>query len=382
MAARFLFAFLVACLGCLGPVARQSPVPPGPPAVPPPVVSGAMERLDPAAYPVFEDDMALKGLAAALRQSLRYYEGQPPNRVYVFGPDRYNAAELADSTRHAIALVDKNPPDLAARWRQDFLVYRSVGMDKDRTVVHSSYYEHDLRGALKRGGRYKFPIYGRPADLERRKPYYSRKQIDSDKVLAGRKLEIAYADDPVEIFFLQVQGSGWLRLSDGRRLRLRYAGNNGLPYKSVGGHMIESGLISREKFSRETMVNYLAAHPQTRQKILNHNPRYVFFQFDHGPNKEFAYGSLNVPLTPYRSVALDHGLFPAGALGWLEVDTKNAGRRFIVNQDEGGAIKGPARLDYFVGGGPEAEKFAIQFWEKGRVYFLVRKRGGTEDGAP
>lgn len=378
----------LATAGCLGPV-RDIPGPGG--ATERSAAVGGLIRLEGDALPALTDDASIPDLVRALRASVGFYTGQPADRTFQFGSDRYTASELAAGYGRLADDLPTLSAGVADRVRRDFVCYASVGTDAGRTVVFSSYYEHELAASLKKTDRYRFPLYGRPADVEERaasngsktvvrrtaagaRPYFTREEIDSNGVLRGRGLEIAWADDPVHVFFLQVQGSGWLRLPDGKRLRVRYAGNNGHPYKSVGGHLIATGVLPGEKFSRRAMVAFLEKSPQ-RQRYLNVNPRYVFFQIDRSVNREKVFGSINAPLTGGRSVATDFSLFPAGALGWMETREDIRVARYIVNQDEGGAIKGPGRVDFFAGGGPEAEAFAVSFWEKGRLYFLAPRRG-------
>lgn len=372
--------------GCRGPIPRSTRQ-----GMPPfeKGGEGPLVRLDWSQVPSFSDDSAVADLSVAVQKSLGYFRSLPSAQRISLGPDVYTASEMADSLDFFLTLLDPAREDRWEILKRDFNVYASVGSDTDRTVVFSSYYEHSLRASLNKTEKYRFPLYARPPDLEEvsegkskkmvrrgggQRPYFTRQQIDGDLALQGQGLEIAWADDPVEIFFLQVQGSGWLLLPNGERLRVRYAGNNGHPYQSVGGSMIQRGIIPKEKFSRKAMVNYLASHPRERQSILNVNPRYIFFKIDRGPTSPWAYGSLGVPLTPGRSVALDPALFPPGALAWMETQGRSKVRRFVVNQDEGGAIKGPARVDFFAGSGDEAQKFAIGFWEKGRLYFLAKKK--------
>ncbi len=263
-------------------------------------------------------------------------------------------------------------------------------------MVFSAYYEHSLEASLRPTEVYRYPLYRRPPDLVEMRPasggaerlvgrlkndelipYYTREEIDSGGVLKGKGLEIAWARDPLEIFFLQVQGSGWLHVADtGERVRVRYAAHNGHPYRSVGGHLIERGLIPREKFSREAMAAFLNSRPDRRQTYLNVNPRYVFFELDRSSRSHEVRGSLQVPLTARRSVAADPAVFPPGALAWMETEGNPRVVRFVLIQDEGGAIKGPGRIDYFVGDGPEAEAFAVRFWQKGRFFVLVKKWPG------
>lgn len=394
-----LFVGLVAASGCLGPVRRSpSSAPAVAPAVSAPAGGAGLMRLSADRTPEFLDDLDREDLGIAVRAGLRYFEKQPPERRYYFGADAYTAVEMADGLRLIDGWLASDPADFGRRVREAFWVYQSTGAAPDGAIVFSAYYEHDLDASLTRTSSHTVPIYGRPSDLEeavsaggdktvgRRvggalRPYWSREDIDSRGRLSGRGLEIAWAADPLDVFFLQIQGSGWLRLPDGERLRIRYAGNNGHPYRSVGGTMIERGLIPRESFSRQAMKDYLRTHADTRQSLLNVNPRYVFFQIDRSDLKDAAFGSLNVPLTPRRSIATDPAVYPPGALAWMETDTKNKTARFVLNQDEGGAIKGLGRVDYFVGGGPAAETYAVGFWEKGRIYFLAKRRGGTERGS-
>jgi membrane-bound lytic murein transglycosylase A len=324
------------------------------------------------------------GLADAARRSLDYYHALPEGTSFAIGADRVSAARMADSLEALLKLTDRDPEDFRREARRLFKAYRSPN-----PVVFSSYYEHSLDAALERGGDYQFPIYAKPPDLVEKDspggkivgrieegkfvPYFTRREIDSGGALEGKGLEIAWAADPLDVFFLQVQGSGWFRLPGGEKpLRVRFAAHNGRPYVSVGGSMIKKGLLSEGGSAREKLVGYMRRHPEERQELLNVNPRYVFFRIDRGPDAEFALGSAGVPLTPWRSVAADKGIFPPGALAWMETE-KGAVRRFVLVQDEGGAIKGSSRIDYFVGGGKEAEDFAVRFWAPGRFYVLVLK---------
>jgi membrane-bound lytic murein transglycosylase A len=372
---------------------RARPVPVQPPLPEPEQAAPGdypLERVPPESWPTFRDDGGFQFLAEAAEHSLAYYRAQPPEKLFAFGPDRFTTAHMIDSMETFIALLRNSPETFPTLLREQFWLYRSTGADRENTVTFSAYYEHTLEGSLAPGNGYDFPIYRKPPDLEevasgeektvgrtvdgKRVPYHSRKDIDSGGALKGKGLEIAWAKDPVEVYFLQVQGSGWLRLPTGRMVRIRYAANNGLPYRSVGTTMIARGLVARDKFNRATMTAYLAAHPEQRQDILNENPRYVFFELDTSPTAKNVYGGIRVPLTADRSIATDPRLFPRGALAWMETFAAKSVQRFVLNQDEGGAIKGPARVDYFVGAGPEAEAFAYAFWQKGRLYFLVKRR--------
>ena len=184
--------------------------------------------------------------------------------------------------------------------------------------------------------------------------------------------------DPIDLFFLQIQGSGLLRLEDDRLLPLNYAASNGRQYTSIGRVLLEKGKIRREDLSMQGLRRYLSDHPQEMEEVFAKNERYVFFRFGEGG----AIGSLGVPLTPGRSIATDSSLFPKGALAWivtrrplLDAQEKVVGwrpvNRFVLNQDTGAAIRGPGRVDLFFGMGPRAGASAGHMKSEGELYFLL-----------
>jgi membrane-bound lytic murein transglycosylase A len=269
----------------------------------------------------------------------------------------------------------------------------------------TGYYQPIIDGSLTETTEYRLPIYGRPKDLvvgemvtllpqfradkivgrmagELLVPYFSRREIDSLGRLRGKGNEIAWVKDPIALFFLHIQGSGMLRLPDGRLLHLNYAAGNGRPYKSIGRLLVEAGKIPTEEVSMQRLRRYLAEHPKERDSLLWQNESYVFFRL----GKEGPLGSLEVPLTPGRSIATDYRLFPKGAIAFvasrkpvLDGDGNLAGwhsfSRFVLNQDTGSAIQGPRRLDLYFGTGGEAGQAAGFMKSGGAVYFLLRKGG-------
>jgi membrane-bound lytic murein transglycosylase A len=178
---------------------------------------------------------------------------------------------------------------------------------------------------------------------------------------------------------MEIEGSGTLRLPSGAELRVGYGATNGRPYRSIARLLIEEGRITRKAMTMRVLRAWLAAHPEERTRVLQHNESYVFFQRRSGA----PLGSLGVPLTPGRSIATDPRVFPRGALafirtarpvemgkgvnGWKPVD------RFVLSQDTGGAIRGPGRVDVFWGRGPDADLAASDMKEPGELYFLVPK---------
>ena len=210
-------------------------------------------------------------------------------------------------------------------------------------------------------------------------PYYSRKEIEAG-ALSEKGLELAWLKSPVDVAFLHIQGSGRLRLKDGGHLTVGYSTSNGHTYRSIGRFMLDRGLLTKEEMSMQAIQRYLSDHPEAVTGILNHNPSYIFFR----PLKTGPVGNIGVPLTPGRSLALDSKRFPKGALGFISCRKPTLGpegeitewrkfSRFVVNQDTGGAIKGPGRADIFWGSGPYAEAAAGHLKHEGALYLLIQK---------
>jgi membrane-bound lytic murein transglycosylase A len=266
--------------------------------------------------------------------------------------------------------------------------------------LFTGYYEPLLHGSRKRHGRYSVPLYGRPpdlvtvdlgrfrGDLKGKRiagkveegalvPYPDRKAID-EGALAGRKLEIVWVDDPIDAFFLQVQGSGRVALAEGREIRVGYAAQNGHPYSSVGRALIDAGALRPETVSLQTIRAWLEAHPDKIDQVLETNASYVFLEEVKGPGPMGAEG---VPLTPGRSLAVDLKYLPLGVPVWIStrVPAAEAGkpdrklRRLLVAQDTGGAIRGPVRGDLFWGFGPQAESLAGRMKHRGKLWLLLPK---------
>jgi membrane-bound lytic murein transglycosylase A len=293
--------------------------------------------------------------------------------------------------------------NLTEKLKESFWVYQSSGRDSRGEILFTGYYEPHLKGALERSKPYVFPLYRKPDDWVRIDlskfdskcddnilvgryidqtiiPYFTREEIDTKASLQERGYELLWLADPIDRFFLHIQGSGRISLRDGRQLFVNYDCNNGRPYRSIGKMLIEERKISREEMSIQKIREYLKNNPQDRDRIFNHNERYVFFRtVDKGPM-----GALEVPLTPGRSIATDLSIFPRGAIAYVvtekpEIDMSGSIEswrpfsRFVMNQDTGGAIKGAGRVDFFWGSGSYAEITAGHMKQKGKLYFLIKK---------
>jgi membrane-bound lytic murein transglycosylase A len=206
-------------------------------------------------------------------------------------------------------------------------------------------------------------------------PYYTRAEIEAG-ALSGRGYELAWLDDPVEAYFMHIQGSALLELEDGVRLQLSYAGSNGHPYRSIAKVLSEQGKLAGKTLTLRTLKEYLRAHPEEQPALFRQNPQWIFFRgVATGP-----LGSCDVPLTGGRSVAVDPTYYPHGAVGFLEVDPRpdsttgqRTTRRFVFFQDSGSTVSGPDRVDVYWGSGAVAEAVASEIENPGRFYFLLPK---------
>ncbi len=296
------------------------------------------------------------------------------------------------------ATLFAKPDDDIARafFETRFSPYEVIGRDNKTEGLITGYYEPLLRGNLTRSARYRYPLYGRPDDLvtvelgelypelkgkrlrgrlsgQRVVPYYSRSEIAKGKKPPDSAV-LAWVDDPVALFFLEVQGSGKVQLPDGRSLLVGYADQNGHPYVAIGRTLVDMGVFKLEEATLPNIREWLATHPDKAQAVLNSNPSYVFFNV-RAPSSPDPVGALDVPLAPERSVAVDPSFIPLGSPIWLDTSLPANSepkpyRRLVFAQDTGGAIKGPARADLFLGFGAKAEQLAGAMRQPGKLYVL------------
>lgn len=273
----------------------------------------------------------------------------------------------------------------------------------DPQGLFTGYYEPSLRGSRRRHGPYQTPLHATPSDLvqvdlgefreefagrrvagrlegKRLHPFWSREEIEGGS-LAGRGLEIVWVDDPVDAFFLQIQGSGRVELEDGTVLRLGYAAQNGHPYTAIGKTLVDRGALPMEGISMQSIRQWLEENPEEAGEVMNTNSSYVFFRPLQGAGP---LGSLGVALTPGRSLAVDREFLPLGSPVWLAAERPDPERRregaetptvpmhrLMVAQDTGGAIRGPVRGDVFWGPGDLAAEIAGLMKHPGRLWLLL-----------
>ncbi len=281
--------------------------------------------------------------------------------------------------------LDSDPQLLARR----FVWY---GMRK--TPLMTGYYTPEIEASLTRQPGFDFPIYGVPGDLRFGKirgrerfyrvergrvlPYYERGDVDVRKVLAGQGLEIAWAKDPVDVFYMQVEGCGRLKLPDGTTRNVLYGAKNGYGFKSLGRILHAKGLLPEGRMSKEHVKAYFSKHPEDMFRLMAENRSYVFFRLEDSPPE----GTIGKPLTPMVSLATDREFIPLGSLIAFEAEIpearngKPSGWRKVAGiglaQDTGTAIRG-SRLDYYIGEGNSVEPIANNIMTEATVYLLISK---------
>lgn len=346
------------------------------------------------------DDLDTASLLLAIERSLAYYDSAGRDQNFFLAGHPVNARRMKQTLMafRGIVQSDTSWDEKQKRIAREFILLRAVGQTGAGDVLFTGYYEPLLEGSLKRTDKYRYPLYKTPPDLISEKvsahetrisrkadgktvPYFTRREIDIDGVLQGRGLELVWVSDPVELNSLHIQGSGKIRLDDGRMLSVSYAQNNGRPFRSVTTNMLDQNKIDRSDTSYTGFKTWLKSKSEKEIfEILSHNERYIFFRFvDTEP-----IGSLGQPVTPDRTIATDPAYFPQGALAFIRLrkpvldDDQRVIRRvgfsrFVLNQDKGSAIKGPGRVDLFCGFGDKAQATAGSLKEKGELYFLILK---------
>lgn len=354
--------------------------------------------------PEFTDALFLQDLEASVDQSLVYFKRVPATRTYDYGPDTYTASHMILSLETFRAFLETKPsPKALNRFvRETYTVYKSVG-GPGKDVLFTGYFEPTYPGSRIPGPEYPWPVYSMPDDLfqidlsefsdaykgHKRlmaridprsrtvKPYYTREQISSQSDFSQKANPVVWLANRIDRFFLEIQGSGRVALPHGEIVRVHYAGVNGRQYSAVGKYLIDEHLVPREKMSMQAIREWLTAHPDRMDEVLFTNESFVFFK----EGKGGPFGCIGVAVTPVRSIATDTKLFPKGGLAFIQTalpasvgqpkETWPRASLFVLNQDTGGAIKGPGRVDLFCGAGDWADYTAGHMVARGQLYFLV-----------
>jgi len=258
-------------------------------------------------------------------------------------------------------------------------------------VLFTGYCEPIVEASRTKTPRFKYPLYRLPDDLEKDKegntlgrktatgvllPYYTREQIDEEKKLEDRALEIAWLESPLDAYIIHVQGSATLKLSDGSVLKIGYAGKNGRPYRSLGKALVQDGRMDADQVSLQSIRSYFDQKPKELLPYLYKNESYIFFTENEGG----PFGSIGVTVTPYHTIATDKSIFPRASPVFIDTSLPFRDSRgslsyksykgYALDQDTGGAIRSAGRVDVFMGTGKEAEILAGRTRYEGKLYYL------------
>lgn len=317
---------------------------------------------------------------------------EPSLRAFMAGCPRAGGP-LINACALASAVPPGDEPGARRFFESAFTPYALVSADGNDTGLVTGYYEPLLRGSRSKSAQFRHPVYGVPDDLvvvdlasvtpevrnlrlrgrldgRRLVPYWSRAEIDGRAANLPAPV-IAWVADPVDLFFLQVQGSGQILLDTGERIRVGYADQNGHPYRSVGRYLVERGELPLEQASMQSIKAWAAANPDKLQEALNYNSSYVFFREIGDPRGPF--GALGVPLVPQYSLAVDRRFVPLGAPVYLATTlpvSEEPLTRLMAAHDTGGAIRGVVRADFFWGTGDEAGAAAGRTRQQGKLWLL------------
>lgn len=369
------------------PAKPGQPLPPSPPPalLPTPVVSyPTLKPVGWAAVSFWQDDAASEAWPAFLQSCT------------TLGKRTAWQAVCAE----AASLPAPSDASVRAFFEKHFQPYQATQEDGSAEGLVTGYYEPLLKGDRVRTARARFPIYAAPDDLitvdlasvypelkslrlrgrlvgNKVVPYLTRKEIElptsTDNGFKGTP--IAWAEDPVDLFFLQIQGSGRIELPDGSHLRVGYADQNGYPYQSIGKLLVERGELKLEQASMQGIKDWGARNPDKLPELLASNPSFVFFR-ELPDDLPGPLGALGVPLTGGRSIAVDPRFLPLGAPVFLATTQPNSPlplNRLVMAQDTGGAIRGGVRADFFWGFGNEAGELAGRMKQRGRMWVLLPK---------
>jgi membrane-bound lytic murein transglycosylase A len=334
----------------------------------------SVERVARESLPDFaKDDLDRASLRKAIDENRRVLAGQPERRLSLGGVPVTNG-ELLATLDSFEKLLDLEPEALAAAVSSELVCWRSLGSDGKGTVLFTGYHSPRFQGSRRKSERFDQALYRVPADPSA----FTRHEIESEGKLDGQGLEIVFCSR-MDAFLMAVQGSGSVALEDGSLVRVQFTKANGRPYVSLGKELVKDGKIPREAISIPAIRAYFAKHPEEEKGYLERNPSYVFFAETKDPPR----GCAGTAVTRLRSVATDKSVFPAGGLAFLvvEVPVVEAGRvvswakraRFVLDDDTGGAIKGPGRCDIYMGDDADAEAAAGVMNREGALYYLVKR---------
>jgi membrane-bound lytic murein transglycosylase A len=331
-----------------------------------------------------------KALLASIAQSLEYLQTQKASSDYQNPPVVQVTRDrviLSLQRFRQLLLKSKSAKELNQAIAKEFVLYQSVGSNGKGRVLFTGYYEPQYTASRVPTAEYRYPMYRVPPDLDKwQRPHPTRLDLEGADGLQGSKgklrgLELFWFRDRLEPFMVQIQGSAVLELTDGTQTTVGYAGNIAQDYKSIGRELANDGKLPLLGMTMPIILDYFNKHPEELNVYIPRDPSFVFFEEKYGSP---ARGSINVPLTAERSIATDKSLMPPGALALIRASfpfVDQSGNiqhrlvsRYVLDQDAGGAIKGPGRVDYFLGTGKIAGDRAGVTVSNGHLYYLLLKQ--------
>ncbi|MDB9314512.1 MltA domain-containing protein [Spirulina sp. CS-785/01] len=336
---------------------------------------------------LWETPEAKQDLLNALDRSLAYLNSANAARAYNNYPlKEINRAQVRRSLQRFRTLLQQanSPEQLQAAVQREFTFYQAIGQNQLGTVLYSGYFEPIYPASPVKTDDYQYPIYKRPPNLNSwPRPHPVRKELEGEDGTGGKRLqglELYWLRTRWEAYLIHIQGSARLTLPNGEEVTVGYAGNTRHNYNSIGGELVKDGKIPLEELTLPRILTYFEANPGTANEYINRDNSFVFFQENNGTP---ATGSIGVPLSAERSIATDKQLMPPGALALIhtaipEFNESDSPQdllisRYVLDQDAGGAIKGPGRVDYFLGSGENAGNRAGVLRSYGQLYYLVLK---------
>lgn len=335
-------------------------------------------------------------LLRSIDESLRYLRTPKAKADYAaytaegqagaqFGPDLHQRMIRSLQRFRHLVRHSASSQELHAAVRREFNFYQSVGHDGMGTVSFTGYYEPTYPASAVPTSDYRYPLFRRPPDFGQwPEPHPTRADIEGADGQGWHQgklqgLELVWLRDRMEAFLIQVQGSAQLRLTNGQIMTVGYAGKTNHPYTSIGQELIKDGKIAREELTLPRLMAYFEAHPEELDNYIPRNKSFVFFANTAGSP---ASGSISVPVTPERSIATDKSLMPPAGLAIIDTALpfksnqtweQRPVSRFVLDQDTGSAIRGPGRVDIFMGTGDTAKARAGLINTPGQLYYLLLK---------
>ena len=276
----------------------------------------------------------------------------------------------------------RNPQELQAAVKREFVFYQAVGNDNRGTVHFTGYFEPTYTASRHRTNEYRYPLYRKPANFAAwSRPHPTRAALEGSDGLGTKSLikgrELIWFRDRLEAYLVQIQGAAKIRLTNGKSISVAFDGSTDYPYTSIGKELVKDGIFQPGELTLPILIDYLKKHPEALDRYLPRNNRFIFFRETSAAAK--AKGSLGLPVTPERSIATDKSLMPPGALALLLAPIPNTNlqkesvSRYVLDQDTGSAIKGAGRVDIFMGTGNLAGDRAGLMSDDGQLYYLLLK---------